>query len=113
MRLAALVAALAVGLASRPVQATTGTCDAACQTRERTALLTFYNGLHDSPWYNSSGWATPNTTTHCTWKGVGCCSARGVAVIPFPNSSKPYIFECDTAGACSLTQSRQIASEAG
>ena len=79
-------------------------CSDSCQRAQLSALQELYSSLSKSPWTNSSGWVTtaPATNTslpsYCSFHGVVCCSAAGVAVVPIA-FTPPLILDCPDPGS--------------
>ena len=80
-------------------------CGDACQAEQRQALQQFFISVSGASWLNSSRWDLSGGTNvsaalpaHCTWFGVTCCSATGVARVFSPYTA-PVILSCSQPGA--------------
>lgn len=92
--LAALFAHLSISVTQLTV------CNESCQQSERTALLAISSSLSSSHWANSSGWTSSGalSTNHCSWHGVVCCSADGIAAVPLANA-RALLVSCAEANS--------------
>ena len=84
----AAVAALCLALSASLVRpAAAQACNATCQDAHRLALQQLYISTSGPLWYNSTGW-TPHdivnvsANVHCSWFGITCCGANGIAQTP-------------------------------
>lgn len=56
-------------------------CDAQCQERQRSALMSLFFAWGGPGWRDRTGWGDP-LVHHCSWFGVLCCAPNSSSLTP-------------------------------